>query len=484
MTTALPARFGSTEVAGVVPASGSSCSGTASARLRRIRAKEARRASIERCGAVPAAVPMWSSRELWTDDLRGAQLGKPGVISAATVFSVAVAMAEFADHATGRNVAVTNEVLAERARCSKRSVTTARGVLKALGFAVEAVRGHGSATTHTVGNRPSIWHLVSRRQPTIVNPPTAPQNGSGDRADTVPDRGQSAPLAVDTCDLPPSRRDRWSSPVENYSPSTRERAREENSSPKQTQPARSQRRYRATPRPLAVQRLAAGLVTPAVGHGPDNEGRRTALITGLERGHLGAICDAITTAGIDATAWTPKTLTAALDADARVTGWSWPDRIERPGPFLASRLRRLPARPDRTGLVDGGTAAGLEQSRRAPVELSTARTEPVGPTGPKPAQTAAGRAYARQLFAEQRQQRSVNGQTRQAVAAVRHSAPPAAPETAECAICGCTDAPRRRFLPQRRAHICDACFHGCGGEQARTGRVGTAGNSSAVPTCQ
>jgi hypothetical protein len=36
---------------------------------------------------------------------------------------------------------------------------------------------------------------------------------------------------------------------------------------------------------------------------------------------------------------------AALNADMRETGWSWPNRIERPGPFLAARLRRLPPRP-------------------------------------------------------------------------------------------------------------------------------------------
>jgi hypothetical protein len=38
----------------------------------------------------------------------------------------------------------------------------------------------------------------------------------------------------------------------------------------------------------------------------------------------------------------------------RSRGWSWPDRIERPGAFLASRLRALPARPsgaDRSGVT-------------------------------------------------------------------------------------------------------------------------------------
>lgn len=454
----------------VLPARAELCtglSGSVSQRLRRLQVSAARRASIERCGAVPASVPVWLSRDAWTADLRvrleGPQFSTRGVISAATVFSVALAMAESADHATGRNVAVTNEVLAKRAGCSQRSVTTARGVLKALGFAVEAVRGHGSATTHTAGNRPSIWHLVSPRQPAPEPARAGPQHGGADRAaGAVPGRGQNVPAAVDTCDLPPKAGSCLLPPVGNYSPSVRDRAREENSSPEQSRRPRSRRRSRATPRPLPVQRLAAGLVTPAVGHGLDNEGRRTPLIAGLERGHLGAICDAITAAGIDATAWTPKALKTAMDADMRSTGWSWPDRIERPGAFLASRLRRLPARPDHSGRVDGGTAAGLEQPRRAPVEPSAARTAPVGPTAPEPVQTAVGRAYARRLFAEQRQHRPVDTQPRRAaVTPVGQSAPRgphSAPEAAACATCGCANAPQRRFLPAHRSHVCDGCW--------------------------
>jgi len=217
---------------------------------------------------------------------------------------------------------------------------------------------------------------------------------------------------------------------------------------------------------LAVQRLAAGLVTPAVGHGTDNDGRRIALISGLERngGHIGAICDAITAAGIDAAAWTPKALTAALDADMRSAGWSWPDRIERPGAFLAWRLRRLPARPDHSGRVDGGTAAGLEQPRRAPGEPSASRTAPVQTIGPEPVQTAAGRAYARELFAAQRRGRSADAAPPRPVAVrVRQSAPHGghdAPEAGVCATCGCADAPRRRFLPAHRSHVCDGCWDG------------------------
>jgi len=444
--------------------------GSVSQRLRRLQMSAARRVSIERCGAVPASVPVWLSREAWNDDVRVwvavpafrsvcASLGGRGVISAATLVAVAVAMAEFADHATGRNVAVTNGVLAERAGCSERTVTTARTVLAAGGFAVEAVRGHGSAATHTAGNRPSIWHLVSQRQHAPNHPHSAPQNGGGEPADAVPDRGQSGPAAVDTCDLPPKAGSYLLPPVGNNSPSVRERAREE-VSPSNHTPPRSRRRWRATTRPLAVQRLAAGLVTPAAGRGPDNVGRRSALIVGLDRGHIGAVCDAITQAGIDANAWTPKALASALEADGKSRGWSWPDRINRPGAFLASRLRRLPAQPDRSSSVDGGTAAGLEQASRAPAGPSAARTEPVEPTVPERVQTAAGRAFARQLFLEHQQRRLVDSQPpRESSASGRRSAPLAVvTEVAECALCGSEGAPRRRFLPAHRANVCDACW--------------------------
>lgn len=414
-------------------------------RLRKVRATEARRAWIERHGEADPATPMWVSLDIWVDDVRvataspafAALCASEGVsIASATVVSIAVVWAGFADHATGRNAAVTRERIAAKVGCAAKTVSRAWKVIRAAGLAIEAARGHGSSSGHTAGNRPSIWHLVSRR-------PAAP----------------AAADSVENVQLPPKAGSCLLPPVGNNSPSVRERAREEISPPSQTRPPRARRRWRATPRPLAVQRLAAGLVTPAVGRGPDNAGRRTPLVLGLDRGHLGTICDAITRAGIDAAAWTPQALAAALEADMRTRGWSWPDRIERPGAFLVSRLRRLPARPDHSGLVDGGTAAGLEQRRRNPVEPSPARVEPVEPTAPECRQTAAGRAYARQVFAEHRQRRS--GETRHVrtvAAPVRQSAPLHVAEVADCATCGCAGAPRRRFLPAHRAHVCDGCW--------------------------
>lgn len=439
-----PARFGRSAVAGAAPDSALPCGGAVSDRLRKMRAADARRSWIERQGETGPTTPVWVSRDAWIEDVRGWAVSPDfaplcasvGVsITSATVVAVAVLWAGSADHGTGRHAALTRARIAEKMGCAIKTVSRAWKVLGAAGWAVEVARGHGSSSGHTAGNRPSIWHLVSRR-------PAVPE--AADPVENVP--------------LPPKAGSCLLSPVGNYSPSVRERAREEISPTDHTARPRSRRRYRATPRPLAVQRLAAGLVTPAVGRGPDNHGRRTALIAGLERAHLGSICDAITSAGIDATAWTPKTLAAALNADMQARGWSWPDRIERPGALLAARLRRLPARPDTTP-IDGGTAAGLEQDRRSAVAPVAAPVAVVEFTATERARITAARLHARRVLTEHQQRRAADTRQRRAVAVpVRQSAPAAVPEAGTCATCGTADAPRRRFMPPHRSHVCDACW--------------------------
>lgn len=435
-----PARFGRADAAGLV----APCSGSVSARLRKIRASEARRAWIERQGEADPATPVWLSRAGWIDEVR-AWVASPdfaavravvGVsITSATVVSIAVLWAGFADHSTGRNAAVTRARIAEQMGCAVKTVSRAWQVLGAAGLAVEAARGHGSNTGHPAGNRPSIWHLVSRR-------PAAP---------AAADSGGNVPL-------PPKAGSCCLTHVGSYSPSVRERAREDISSTKQPHQPRSRRRWRATPRPLPVQRLAAGLVTPVPVPGEHTDGRRTALIAGLERGHIGAICDAITGAGIDAAAWTPKALVSALDADMKARGWSWPDRVEHPGAFLAVRLRRLPARPDSTP-IHGGTAAGLDEDRTGLVEPLTERVTPVEFTATQRARIAAAQEYARQELTERRARRSAeSAHHRLPAERVRQGAPLEVPETGPCATCACEDAPRRRFLPAHRSHVCDGCW--------------------------
>jgi hypothetical protein len=50
---------------------------------------------------------------------------------------------------------------------------------------------------------------------------------------------------------------------------------------------------------------------------------------------------ALSAAGIDPAAWTAHQITDALNVDMHSTGKTWPDHINRPGAFLATRLRRL-----------------------------------------------------------------------------------------------------------------------------------------------
>lgn len=285
------------------PWAAAACSSTPN--VARAAAALAWREWVERAGSSAPRAPMWTSRQAWLDGLRtwaqsdalAAVCGAEGVsITSTTLVAVAAVMAEHADHATGRNVAITRARIAERVGCDVRTVTTAWRVLRVAQWAVEAQRGHGSPTTPSVGRRPSVYHLVPCRT-----------------AEPVHD-----------FHLPPPRRGRRLALVGNKSPSAHTtRAAKKNPS--------QNRRYRAEPRPLDVQRLAAGLV--AGSHG-------------LGQGHIGAVCDAITSAGIDPGVWSAKAITAALNADMKTRGWSWPDRVDRPGAFLASRLRRLEWRPE------------------------------------------------------------------------------------------------------------------------------------------
>ncbi|MGB8402613.1 MAG: hypothetical protein WCE30_00905, partial [Mycobacterium sp.] len=284
---------------------------TAAAAARRAEQRKARRDWIERVGEVPAELPMWTSRDGWIGEVTVWLATDEGLAACARlhirperVLRAAVVLAAHADHGTGRNCAAANSTVAAGADCSERTVTNARVVLAASGLAVEVHRGTGSASTPGYGRRPSVWHLISR--PTPVS---------------------QAPCAQPVCDLPPSRRDRRESPVRELSPSTRERAREPKSNPPESSPKRGRR---AAPRPLHVQLLAADLVDQ---------------VRSLRRGHIGRICDALMASGLDLSAWTGKSLQLALDADGKTRGWDWPQRVERPGSFLLTRLRLLPARP-------------------------------------------------------------------------------------------------------------------------------------------
>lgn len=365
-------------------------------------AKRRRRTWIERAGHTPATTPMWTSRVAWlnalsawaTDDVIKAVAKRLGCsITADTVLRVAAAMAEYADHATGRHVAVTRATLALSIGCSSRTITTAWNVLQDTGWAVEASRGHGGSTTPAFGRRPSVWHLTPRRR------------------------------AVQFFHLPPLSRESGLCPERSYSPRAHACAAAQ-APPKRRRPQRS------VPRPLSVQKLAGQLV---------------ARCHGLHRGHIGSVCDAITSAGIDPSQWTAEQLRRALDRDAQQTHWSWPDRIDRPGAFLSVRLRRL-------------TAAGV--APLAPVVPAQAPRRGVNPAAAGPpahrSTIASAQAAVRTHLARRRVHASV--------AEPRPYRLPQQPrallvtELGPCVRCGAADAPRRAHMPAGRAHICPTCW--------------------------
>ncbi|MDX1887908.1 hypothetical protein [Mycolicibacterium sp. 120270] len=184
-------------------------------------------------------------------------------------------------------------------------------------------------------------------------------------------------------------------------------------------------------------------------------GQLAARCHGLGRGHVGSLCDALTAAGIDPEQWTARQLADALDADMRLSGWSWPDRIERPGGFLAARLRRMLTRRS-----SGGTAADQDTNTTTPTP-----TPPRYTPEPLPVLTDAQRARIDQVRAAIREH--FTARTRSRTAPRPPVTPPrravvATPTTlcasTNCITCGVADAPRRPFLPARRAHVCDACW--------------------------
>jgi hypothetical protein len=336
------------------------------ARAARKQLRDSLRQWIVGAGTSPPTTPMWTSRRGWLEELTAwTQTSAGGAALAGRnlrpvlLLSVAEALANHADHANGRHCAATNATIAAAASCSPRTVTTVRTVLREAGLAVEIRRGTGSTVTPHLHRRPSVWHLVSLPRP-VDN--------------------------VHVCDLPPSLRDRRFSYVGKTSPSGRTR-------PPRRNLSTTDRRRPPTPRPLKLQQMAAAIIAGSVG---------------LNTVHPGHLCDALARSGLDLTAWTAAQILQALNADMRKTGWSWPNHIERPGAFLASRLRRLPQTPQ------------VNPPRRP-----CAPTAPVPPTPPA---SAAARAAAIAYFRAHRTADS----TRCTTAAVGEERHRASPERSHC----------------------------------------------------
>jgi hypothetical protein len=205
------------------------------------------------------------------------------------------------------------------------------------------------------------------------------------------------------------------------------------------------------PRDLALQRLAADLV---------------ARSHGLHRGHIGAICDAITAAGIDHRVVTAAQIGRALNADMSERGQRWPDRIDRPAGFLRVRLSRVAPALAALASATGGSGYAAATSPDDEAEGRECESAPASPPA-SAAVRAATRARIDQELIARRQLRMERPTTEgRESAAVDHHATTADIRTGDecCAMCGAADAPRRPGMPGRIASVCDRCWDVAGAQ--------------------
>jgi hypothetical protein len=200
-------------------------------------------------------------------------------IAPATLLAVARADWQSADSATGRGVTTAHETVAEHLRMSKITVRRARQVIQELGFAVVVVEGRYLTTAER-----EAAHGV--------------HGGSQLRAASV--RALTIPKIsppVENEHLPFSQKGSSTSPVLKTKP---KRARAQKTA------SRSKPRQRSTknlqtrlPRPVAVQKLAAGLVS---------------RLPWLARNtHIGHVCDVLIRAGVEPDRWSASAVLGAID---------------------------------------------------------------------------------------------------------------------------------------------------------------------------
>ncbi|MFI8977080.1 hypothetical protein ACIGO9_29655 [Nocardia asteroides] len=315
--------------------------------------------------------------------------------STATVTAVAQVLAEFACSRTGRRVSASTATIAARAGVSMVSVQRARRVLRDLGLAREMVRGRHltrterlAATAHHGGTQiaaGSLWHLTQPRPP-IADPGTdlvAAHRARARRGRTAVSRrrphrtaahrpgctaaparrraGASTPAASATTpptpapdpvvteagvppgcdDLSCTPRVQDLSPVGSCSP-TRASAHGPDTDTTTLTAAVVGCSCRRTPRPLALQQLAAALVSRCQGM---DRGQWLPATPGtyvrLPGWHIGQVCDVLVEAGIDPQRWSARAITDRLDRRTREQASSWPNRLTRPVAFLRHQLLSL-----------------------------------------------------------------------------------------------------------------------------------------------
>lgn len=243
------------------------------------------------------AVPAWSGATAWLHGLQ-AMLASPAgevhrrrlSVRLETALDVAAEDARAADSRTGRHVATSHATVAALLGCSTKTVQRARLLVEAVGYATTVTEGRYLTTTERAAAR--LVHGGDQRRMASERALTVPRPSSDVH---LPRRGAVSALPKSRSGLPKRAQAR-------ARVATR---------PKKT--------HQLTPvRPLAVQQLAADLA------------RR---LPWLARSHIGTLCDALTTLGLDATGWTAADIIEYLDADNAEAGRYQPNPDSQRNPI-------------------------------------------------------------------------------------------------------------------------------------------------------
>lgn len=291
---------------------------------------------------VYAAIDAWTTADDWLaalthtldTDAGREQLARAHITTEA-VLRVARDDARRADHSTGRDVATAHDTVAATVDVSPSTVRRARGVLEALGFSRTVVGGRYLTTRERQEARQA--HGGRQVRCASVRALTVPRGCSYRRDEQLPQRGQVGSVRSPRKSVPKAARARPGTP------------------------------RRPEPRPLPVQRLAAGLA---------------ARLPWLARGHLGALCDVLAALDLDADGWTAQDVIEALDRRNRDRGLCSvaPGRQRNPLGLLVTQLQEAvavmsPPQHQRARDADARRAA-RERAREAARDAEARRASP------------------------------------------------------------------------------------------------------------
>lgn len=265
----------------------------------------------------PASLPCWLSRKAWLTDLanylttpEGEQLRRTHQISTGTLLDIAEGFSTYADTPTGRNVYVAHATIANRLTCSEKTVQRGYHFLLAAHFAEQTDSGryltseereqaqatHGKHQTRIA----NTFHCVQPRacQDSNVHLPSEPLGSQ-----------------VNTCLFKQTNKQ-----TSCLRAATR-------------QPKRRKTPTRKIQHSLAVQKLAAALAQ---------------RMPWLARGHIGHLCQALYTLGLDANTWTAAGVLDRIEAynQHHHLAQPNPDTIRNPlGLFIHQARQALFATP-------------------------------------------------------------------------------------------------------------------------------------------